>query len=94
MLLFPVFALRLVGFLFKLSFETSGLGLKIDQKALRVVLGLSSCLCLSICICEENISPLSLTLAFLELASVIISAGHFERLSVLEFVALFVLVCA
>lgn len=94
MLLFPVFVLRLVGFLFKLSFETSGLGLKIDQKALRVVLGLSSCLCLSICICEERISPLSLALAFLELASVLTSAEHFDRLSTLMFVALLVLECA
>ena len=91
---FPVFLVGLVGFLFRLSLVTSGLGLKIDQKALIVVQGLSSCLRSSICISGENISPLSLTLAFLELASVLTSAGHFVRLSTLMFVALLVLVCA
>jgi len=58
------------------------------------VQGLSSCLRSSICISGENISPLSLTLAFLERVSVLASAGHFERLSKLMSVALLVCVCA
>lgn len=91
---FPVFLVGLLGFLFRLSLVTSGLGLKIDQKALIVVQGLSSCLRSSICISEEKISPLLLALAFLERASVLASAGHFEWLSKLMSVDLLVCVCA
>lgn len=93
MLLFPVFTERMVGFLLRLSLEVSGLGLKIDQKALAVVLGLSSCLLSLICISGGAISPLSISLALLSCVFELASAGDLEQLSKFVSVALFICVC-